>query len=56
MSDKIEKKTEDVGPHMPLEDVCWALLDDVNERHPDKERLEWECPYFQTIATIIGYE
>jgi len=39
-----------------LKEACKNLLDDVNNRYPDKDRTEWKCPFFQRIANLIRYE
>lgn len=39
-----------------LKEACEALLDDVNERYPDKEPYVWKCPHMQRINDLIEYE
>lgn len=39
-----------------LVEACHNLLDDINDRHGDKERAKWRCPFLQRISDLIGYE
>lgn len=36
--------------------ACWALMDDVNERYPDKDPYTWQCPHFQRICDLTYYQ
>lgn len=45
-----------VDPEDNLESACRALMDDINERYPDKKRTEWKCPHLQRISDLLGYQ
>jgi hypothetical protein len=39
-----------------LHDLCVDLLDNINKKHPDKERGKWDCPILQQISNLIEYQ